>query len=63
MEAGHRLPGLGEEVGIDGNVQGWWTFEGASGVAWPIKFTLWINDLQMIYKQVSAFESSFLMAY
>lgn len=24
------------------------------GVAWSIKFTLEINDLQMIYKQVSA---------
>lgn len=34
-------------------------FQGASGVAWSIKFTLWINDLQMIYKQVSVFESSF----
>lgn len=27
--------------------------EGASGVVWSIKFTLCINDSQMIYKQVS----------
>lgn len=63
MGAGPRLPGLGEEVGIDVNVQGWWTFEGASRVAWSIKYTLWINDLQMMYKQVIVFESSCLMAY